>query len=121
MSSAEAARLARAALISLLRFCTKRSPTRLAGTSMAAMTSINSRVRKLIGRTVQSGHRRCSFKDPICGTTLRSVHRQRAEKVLDGERFRATCSMDELLERSPADGAMAFPRSEEHTSELQSH
>src|SRR6478752_167009 len=109
MSSAEAASLARAALISLLRFCTKRSPTRLAGTSMAAMTSISSRVRKLIGRTVHPGHCACSFKDPICGTTLRPVHRHRAEKVLDGERFRAACSTDELSEGSVAAGATAFP------------
>src|SRR6478672_2109461 len=54
MSSDVADRLSRAALISLARFCAKRSPTRIAGTSMAAMTRINSRVRRLIGRSIRA-------------------------------------------------------------------
>jgi hypothetical protein len=47
-------RLSRAALISLARFCAKRSPTRIAGTSMAAMTRISSRVRRLIGPSIRA-------------------------------------------------------------------
>src|ERR1044072_3917598 len=35
-------------------FCTKRSPTRMAGTSIAAITSINSRVRRLIGASFRA-------------------------------------------------------------------
>ena len=51
---AVADRLASAALISLVRFWTKRSPTRIAGTSIAAITSINSRVRRLIGASFRA-------------------------------------------------------------------
>src|SRR3954470_2039409 len=54
MSSDVAARLTRAAFISLVRFWTKRSPTRIAGTSIAAITSINSRVRRLIGASFRA-------------------------------------------------------------------
>ena len=51
---AVADRLASAALISLVRFWTKRNPTRIAGTSIAAITSINSRVRRLIGASFRA-------------------------------------------------------------------
>jgi hypothetical protein len=40
--------------MSLERFWTKRSPTRIAGTSIAAITSINSRVRRLIGASFRA-------------------------------------------------------------------
>ncbi|MEY9766827.1 hypothetical protein ABH988_007612 [Bradyrhizobium ottawaense] len=80
MSSADAARLASAASISLARFCTKRSPTRIAGTSMAAMTRISNRVRRLIGGAVRS--QAYLLGGIICGTIVCSVHSHWAKIAL---------------------------------------
>src|SRR5947209_8482561 len=87
MLLAVADNVTKAAWISLVRFWRKRSPTRIAGTSVAKATSTRRRVRRLIVAILRIPSR----QDP-CGDVPAGIRRLSPKRVLEAHRSACACA-----------------------------